>query len=99
MRVDLVAFELPHPPAGDLTDRHRIEKVQFLAAALCGCDEVGVFQDRKVFRDGLPRHGQLSLGKAGAQLVQRLAAVGAEPVEQGAAAVVGQGPEHQIHTF
>ncbi len=73
-------------------DRHRVEVVQLLAAVLEGGDEVGGLEKRKVFGDGLPRHGE-----AVAELVQGLSVLGVKPVQQRPPRSIGQRFEDLIH--
>ena len=87
-----MAFEFPDPALGDLVDRHRIEVVQLLAAALDGGDQIGLLQNPQVLAHGLPRHVETR-----AELVERLSVVGPQAVEQFPAARIGQRPEHLIH--
>jgi hypothetical protein len=58
-------------------DRDRVQIVQFLAAMPERGDEVGLFENPKVLRHGLPRHG-----KAVAEFVQRLSVPGVKPIQQ-----------------
>src|SRR6266481_1731314 len=91
-RGELAALEFPDPPLADLMDRHRVEVVQLLAAMLeCG-DEVGGLEDRKMFGDGLPRHGE-----AVAEFVQGLSVFGVKPVQQRPPRRIGQRFEDLIH--
>src|SRR6266481_3232500 len=91
-RGQLAALEFPDPPLADLMDRHRIEIVQLLAAMPERSDEVGVFQDSKVLRHGLPRHVE-----AVAEFVQGLAVPGVKPVQQRPPRRIGQRFEDLIH--
>ncbi len=86
------AFEFPDPAFADLVDRHRIEVVQLLAAAPHGGDEIGVLQNGQMLAHRLPGHIEPR-----AELVKRLAVVGAQPVEQFPAARIGQRLEYLIH--
>ena len=55
-RVDPCAFEFPDPAVRDFRDGHWIQVVQFLPASLHRGDEVGLFEDSEVLRDGLAGH-------------------------------------------
>ncbi len=76
-RRQLAALEFADPSLADLMDRHRVEVVQLLAAMLEGGDEVGLFENPKVLRHRLPRHGE-----AVAEFVQGLSVFGVKPVQQ-----------------
>ena len=73
-------------------NRDRIEIVQLLPSPPHRGDEVGVLQDRQMLADRLARHI-----KARAEFVQRLAVVGAQPVEQFTPARIGQRLEDRVH--
>src|SRR3569833_770152 len=73
-------------------DRHRIEVVQLLAAALDGRDQIRLLQDGEVLADRLPRHGE-----ARAELTQGLAVFRTEPVKQFPATGIRECPERRIH--
>src|SRR6266542_4748995 len=74
-RCKFPALEFPDPAFADLMDRDGIEVVQLLAAMPERGDEVGRFENPKVFCDRLPRHGE-----AVAEFVQRLSASHVKPV-------------------
>src|ERR1700724_974571 len=73
-------------------DRHRVEIVQLLAAMPERGDEVGLFENPKMLRHRLPRHGE-----AVAEFVQGLSVAGVKPVQQRPPGSVGQRFEDFIH--
>src|SRR5258708_1459202 len=79
------SLELVDPAIGDLVNRDWIEIVELLASSPCGDDEIGFLEQCQVLADGLARHVE-SL----AQVAQRLAVGGEEPIEQLAAARIGE---------
>src|SRR5258707_10754218 len=91
-RYELAALEFLDPPLADLMDRHRVEIVQLLAAMPERGDEAGGLENRKVFSDGLPRHGE-----AVAEIVQGLSVPGVKPVQQRPPRSIGQRFEDLIH--
>ena len=91
-RDKLGALELLDPPLADLMDRHRVEIMQLFTAVPERGDEVRVFENGKVLRHGLPRHGE-----AIAELVQGLAVSGMKPIQQRPPRSIGQRLEDFIH--
>jgi hypothetical protein len=66
--------------------------VQFFSPAPHDGHEIRAFEYVEMFGDGLARHGH-----AFAKLSERLAVVGAQPVEKFAARAIGEGFEHVEH--
>src|SRR6185369_14955125 len=84
-RAYAVAVELADPAVVEGVDGRGIEKVQLLAAAPEGDDEVRHLEEREVLGHRLAGHRQLL-----AQLGERLAGVGVQPIEERAARRVGE---------
>jgi len=76
----------------DEPDGHRIEEVQFLAAAAPGHHEAGLFQDLQVLHDAEP-----SDLKPGLQRAERLAVLAEERVQQVPSDGVGESLEYGVH--
>src|SRR5262249_42888213 len=83
-RLEAPALVLADPALGDLVDRDGVQEVQLLAAAPQDGDEIRVFQNFQVLRDGLPGHVEMLR-----ELSERLAVVGMELVQQEPAAGIG----------
>src|SRR6185369_4538368 len=90
-RLQARPFELGDPALVDRLQRHRVEEVQFLAAAPDGSDEIRRLQQIQMLRHALARHVQVV-----AQLVERAAVVRVQQVQQFAPAGIGEGLEQQI---
>jgi hypothetical protein len=80
------------PTFRDLFERGGIEVMQLFAAAPKRNDQLGFNQKRQVLGDSLARHL-----KVATELVQGLAVIGMELIEQGAAAGICQGFKDCIH--
>src|SRR5450830_1569758 len=85
------AFELAHPPFVDFVQGHRIEKMQLLAAAPAGADQVGRFQQAQMLGGRLARHIQVL-----AQLAQGLPVFLIQEVKQLSAARVAERLEYFV---
>lgn len=90
-RAQVLLFELAYPALGNPVQRNRIDEVQPLPPFARPRDEIRLLEDREVFGDRLTCHLQPL-----AQLPQRLAIPGVEPVQQRAAAAVGQGSKDRV---
>jgi hypothetical protein len=86
------AFVFADPAVGDFEDRHRIKVVELFASAALRGDQVRRFQQLQMFGNGLPAHVEIS-----AQLAERLAVLGVQPIEQRPSAGVGESLEHLVH--
>jgi hypothetical protein len=82
---------LVDPPVVNEADRHRVEKVQLLAARSPCEDEPGVLEDAQVFH-----HAEARQLQHGLELGERAAVTREEPVEQVAPRRVRQRPEHAV---
>jgi hypothetical protein len=76
----------------DLVHRRWIEVMQLISASPDGDHQIGSFQNRRMFGDGLARHGKLP-----AELPQGLTVLRSEPVEQFSSGWVSQRLENLVH--
>ncbi|MFN8050490.1 MAG: hypothetical protein U0Q22_03550 [Acidimicrobiales bacterium] len=74
--------------------------MELVATVASGRHEAGLLEHVEVLGDGLPRGGELVLGReAGAELEERLAVAVDELVQYGAPSRVGEGLEHVSHAL
>src|SRR6185437_5214383 len=87
-RLEAWLFELGNPALVDFLQRDWVEEMQLFATATYAGDEVRRLEHVEVLRHTLARYVEVI-----AELVQRLAVVGMQDVEQLASARIGQGLE------
>ncbi len=90
-RLELDRIELPEPAHGHGVDRHRIEEVQLLAAALLRHDQARLFQRQQMLGHGLPADRQTL-----AELGQRLPVAAAQSLQQHTPIFVGKRGEYRV---
>src|SRR5215831_4018151 len=90
-RLDTPAFIFADPAVKDFAYRHRVEIVQFFAAAPDDDDEVSGFEEPEMLGDGLAGHV-----KVFAELAQSLAVICVEHVEQPAPGRISERLEHLV---
>ena len=56
--VEAFAFEFADPALRDVVDRHRIDEMPLFAALAPDRDEIGLFQNAKMFRHRLAEAGR-----------------------------------------
>src|SRR6185312_10030974 len=91
-RLEPSALELADPAFGDAVDRHGVQIVQLLAAALFRGDEVRRLENVEMLRHRLSRHG-----KPRAEFVERLSVTGTKAIQEPPPAAIGKSAEHRIH--
>ena len=80
------------PTPSDFVQWHRVEVVEFLAAAKDRRDQVGGFEDGEMLRDGLAAHRERC-----DELRKSQPVVFPQPVQELAAVGIGQGFEDFVH--
>jgi len=80
------------PTLGNLLERSWVEIMEFFSASPKRDNEIGFDEQTKVFRDALPGHAEMA-----AKLVQSLAVILVELIQQGPALSVGESFEDFVH--
>ena len=84
-------FVFANPAVGDFLNWDGVQVVQLLASAPDSRDQVGAFEQRQMFGDGLASHAM-----SDAEFVEGLTIAFEEPVEKFAAAGISEGLENQV---
>jgi hypothetical protein len=85
-------FVFVDPTLGDLLERRGVEIVQLFPAPPKRHDQVRFNQETEMFGNALARHAKMS-----AELIQRLAILEMELIEEGASVWIGQGFKDIVH--